>query len=353
MRKTELDSKQIIQLIEKYQRGQPIKMICNEYNRGRNTIYRILRNNNISTHNKTPNKTLKNIPQEEIDQIIQLYQDGYNSTEIGLTFGTSHDFILSVLKKFSNEDTSRAKRIRKFHPNEEWFDNIDCEEKAYFLGFLYADGNTKKDGTRVTINLQEQDKDILSIFSNFIYGCDKLYFRKKQRETYQNQYCLEISSSKINQRLTKLGCVPAKSLILTFPEWLINEELQRHFIRGYFDGDGCITIIKSKYPQYSWDIMSTNNFCQSVNNILQKELNINFYINTPYQKRGNQITTRLSIGGNRQVLKLTDWLYKDANFYLERKYQKYLDLRKLCNRIDEKLAKSKRPNRITRLLLNK
>ena len=90
-----------------------------------------------------------------------------------------------------------------------------------------------------------------------------------------------IHSKHICQRLTELGCVNAKSLILKFPEWLIDPDLQRHFIRGYYDGDGGIHIPEFKKRHAIVRIMSTIEFCNSMRDIILLQTGISF--GKPYQ----------------------------------------------------------------------
>jgi len=113
--------------------------------------------------------------------------------------------------------------------------------------------------------LQEEDKEILKKFSDKLYdGKEFLYFIKG-RKTNKNQYGLTLHNKHISTKLNQLGCVAKKSLILKFPEWLIDSELQRHFIRGYFDGDGCISSSQRKNRNciaYYFSIVSTKDFCR-------------------------------------------------------------------------------------------
>lgn len=134
----------------------------------------------------------------------------------------------------------------------------------------------------------------------------------------------------MTQQLTKLGCMPAKSLILEFPKWLIDPVLQRHFIRGYFDGDGSIYSkepTKTGHIDYGWQITSTQSFCENVYDIMRRETDCQFYL----AKCSNNITYTLSSGGNLQVQKIMNWLYRDATIYLPRKYEKYLTLLEINN----------------------
>jgi intein/homing endonuclease len=152
----------------------------------------------------------------------------------------------------------------KYITNEKFFDIINDEEKAYFLGLMYADGNNYvriPHSYEVSIKLQEQDKYILEKFRDLLSPQTnlKLIIDKK----IKTKYCLfKINSKILSHQLSELGCVPAKSLILEFPKFISNN-LIHHFIRGYSDGDGSIyskSPTKTDYINYGWQITSTNKF---------------------------------------------------------------------------------------------
>jgi hypothetical protein len=216
----------------------------------------------------------------------------------------------------------------KYITNKNFFDRIDTEEKAYFLGFMYADGNNYINAPHtyeVSIKLQEQDKYILEKFRDLISPKSNIkLYKDNKSQTYL--YALRISSKLLCNQLISLGCVPNKSLILEFPNF-IEDNLLNHFIRGYFDGDGSIYKRPPKVSgqiDYSVQFISSNKFCAKLKNILENKLNIYFTLRLSKPKT-NQITTTISVGGNKQVKRMLDYLYKDATIYLPRKYQKYLD----------------------------
>lgn len=129
--------------------------------------------------------------------------------------------------------------------------------------------------------------------------------------------------------------MPNKSLILKFPTW-IRDDLKRDFIRGYFDGDGsyCPKFSKDEKFQPLITFTSTNDFCVELQKYLRSELNIpcgNVYD----ASNKNGITKVLSFAGRKQVKTFLDWLYKDAELYLFRKYNKYLESKKY---LDNSLA---------------
>jgi hypothetical protein len=128
--------------------------------------------------------------------------------------------------------------IRKKY-NENYFEKIDTEDKAYFLGLIFADGCIVYDPIKfrynVLITLHPKDVHILESFIKFIDG-EMTVWKNKNREICQ----VSLSGKKIVIDLIKLGAIPNKTFKLNYPK--INVKLEKHFLRGYFDGDGCIRI---------------------------------------------------------------------------------------------------------------
>ena len=132
--------------------------------------------------------------------------------------------------------------IRKKY-DENFFEVIDTEEKAYFLGFIMADGcvinNKEKYRYLLTIKIHPKDKEILEKFIEVIKG-EMVVTMDKKREICQ----IHISGKKIVSDLERLGCVENKTKTLVYPN--LPKELERHFLRGYFDGDGCVRVKEDK-----------------------------------------------------------------------------------------------------------
>ena len=122
------------------------------------------------------------------------------------------------------------------------------------------------------------------------------------------------------ERLSELGCVPNKSLVLKFPDYL-SDDMLPHFIRGYFDGDGYIVDAKSGY--YRINLTSTKDFCISVQNIVFNLFGMNSHIYPASNKNG--ITSVLTLSKKHDIKTFLDWIYKDAELYLERKYKRYIE----------------------------
>lgn len=269
-------------------------------------------------------------PSPELNStIVSLYVSGLDTYQIAEKCGCSQTFIMNTLKRQGTQRRTTQSYTRKYIPNENFFDIIDTQEKAYVLGFLYADGNNYVKGVHsyeVSIKLQAEDKIILEKFRDLLSPLSTIDL-VKDANVSGVYYRLRINSKKLTQQLTKLGCVQAKSLILQFPNWLTNLKLQQHFIRGYFDGDGSLYAkepTKTGHVDWGWQITSTGQFCLVVKELLENKLDVHCSIGLACSKN-NQITTTLSVGGNLQVKRVLDWLYQDATIYLPRKYEKYVE----------------------------
>ena len=140
---------------------------------------------------------------------------------------------------------------------------------------------------------------------------------------------LRIYSKHVCEILTNLGCPQAKSFIIKYPEWL-SLKLNNHFIRGLFDGDGCLTFRK-KQREWKWSVVSTKESCKKINEIFKKYLSLSTSI--CYISKTNNNTYVLSTGGNEKIHKIMKWLYSDSTdeIRLTRKFLKYEQLIKQQN----------------------
>ncbi len=250
------------------------------------------------------------------EKILTLYNENILNKDIANLIGVSKATIGNFLK--TKNLYSKYSTPRKYSLNESFFDEIDTEEKAYFLGFLYADGyNLEKKG-RISMNLKENDKEILEKFSRIIESDRPLTFidvvsYKKRVLNSSNQYKITINSKHMSLMLKALGCMQTKSLILKFPtEEQVPSYLLRHFLRGYSDGDGWI-------GDQSLCIVGTEDFCNSLGEKVKKDLNINFYIRKR-EKEKNTTTRMFYISGRRQLMIFLNYIYNDSTIYLQRKY---------------------------------
>ena len=153
-----------------------------------------------------------------------------------------------------------------------------------------------------------------------------LHYTNKEGRTYSR---ISISHKSMVEDLRKLGIVKRKSLILKFPNF-IEENLIRHFIRGYFDGDGSICYGKTT-KNVHFSIVSTKKFLDKIKCILSKNIDLysGIYDIKSLKNKSNKSTKRLAITGWNKVNIIMTWLYKDSNIFLDRKHRKFREITKL------------------------
>jgi intein-encoded DNA endonuclease-like protein len=186
--------------------------------------------------------------------------------------------------------------------DEHFFSEIDSQEKAYLLGLFIADGNIHI-GTGFTFFFSSVDLELVEYFKKCMQATNPIRKRK------DGGYEFVINSKIILEDLSKYGVVPRKSLVSTLPD--IQYGLYRHFIRGLFDGDGCIRI--DKLGNGRFDICGSYKILHSISILLEADLGLKINIT----KHGNIF--RLAVAGNRKVLKIKSYLYDNSTLFLNRK----------------------------------
>lgn len=199
--------------------------------------------------------------------------------------------------------------------NQNIFQVIDTEEKAYWLGFLYADGSVGSADNRIELTLAQCDQTHLVKFKNFIGLDNKIAYREKTKA-----YRYSFKDGKVKADLIKLGCVPKKSLILTFPtDDQVPSYLLRHFMRGYFDGDGCFCNTDSCFEA---GVLGTESFIVGFVAALPEAINKTLSIKSGSR---NGTIKKYGVYSYDDVSAFLNFLYQDCTIFLDRKYEKYLD----------------------------
>ncbi len=204
---------------------------------------------------------------------------------------------------------------RKYHINENYFNKIDSEEKAYWLGFIYAEGNVYKN--TLSIELGISDKDHLIKFAESV-GKFSIDGKKDGRSCR-----VRFNSKKLISDLERHGIHPNKSRTLIFPK--IDKHLQKHFIRGFLDGDGWISLRtrKSNWKKqlYIGFGSLSIDFLKSIQNIIFEETKTKGSIVI----RKNSMCGQLTWSGNKSSSNVCEYIYKNSKIKLERKYNRYLN----------------------------
>lgn len=275
-------------------------------------------------------KNYKELNNYDKDKIVEYYYKNKDISidNIALNLNTSNRGISRVLK----EKHINTRLKNRYTLDEHYFDFIDTEAKAYILGFIYADGfvgDEKFNNLVISIN----DIEILEFIAKEFKFTGKI--RKTKKGGFLNSKCgysLNFSSKIMVSRLREIGLYPNKSLTLDkLPH--INSNLMRHFIRGYFDGDGSIVlshnssyyksnegITKYIYSTYCFMILGTKVFLEEILNIT------NFKYAKIYNTKTDAIKC-IKITAKREFENIFNYLYDGSTIKLERKYNKWNEIK--------------------------
>ena len=216
------------------------------------------------------------------------------------------------------------RKLREF--NDEYFKEINNPLKAYFLGFIYADGwvvkNVKQRNFEFGLEIQNCDKYLLEFLNKELGNQHIIKHRQRQisfnNYNYTNDcYSLRVYSRRIVEDLIRHGIVQNKTLSNIYPK---QNHYFNDFLRGFLDGDGCLHFLKNKKSIIVSFTNSNQDFLNYLNLQIYKHIGIEGIV---YKEKDRKY--RLIYSKKDYVLKLLDFIYKDNSFCLERKYNIYKD----------------------------
>lgn len=236
---------------------------------------------------------------------------------------------------------------RKYKVNENYFENINSHEKAYILGFIYADGYNGEDTLELAQNIEREDV--------LVHIKTALETDQEIKYYVPNKGTLNIYSKKICSDLVNLGAIRNKSLVLQFPTFL-PEELMCSFILGYFDGDGCVwdgkrkkmTVKDERHPGRTRERIVHNvkftftgnyDFINALQdyliekNIVNKKTKLNFSKAKNISNNTSDRVCTMEYSGRKQMAKLYEFMYSKSPIYCQ---EKKLKFDKIFCALDEK-----------------
>lgn len=249
--------------------------------------------------------------QDNKDKIISLYQEGKTPREIGSVLNINHVTVNSLLNR-------EGYYYNPFVHNEKYFLDINTPNKAYFAGFIAADGalvqNTNSKSLVLTISIHKKDREILECFKSEL-KCDHPIRNLKQRN--YSMIRLAFCNSYINEGLLNLGITERKSLTLKNLIVNIPDPFKDAFVIGYFDGDGSIT--KHSLNGKTIQIRGTYDFLSGIKDYLG--FGKIHYDGKTYVYRESRF---------ENIIKFYS-LYNNCDFYLKRKHEKFNECRTISS----------------------
>jgi len=276
-------------------KGKNYKQIALESNISITTVQRYLKKFNLT-------KYYKDWGENE----IKLLKEFYPSQRIKFESLLPNRTHSSIHHKAHRLGLKRLVKPLKYSMNETFF-NKWSKEMAYFLGWLYSDGNVSREKRNFNLHINLKDAYILEIFRKCLNSNHPIKF-------YKNAATLKIYSRLMCEKLGKLGCIPKKSLHINFPN--IPNCYLNHFVRGFFDGDGSIHFNKPNTIKISF--LGTKQFIETLQYLLNLNLGIKNHKLTYYHK-----LYKCQYYGD-DARKLCFWMYKNSkNLYLKRKRERF------------------------------
>lgn len=262
--------------------------------------------------------------------VINLVEEGLAISEIAKQLGKNMSSVSSVVKRFNL--TPKKSYINTL--DHTFFDDIDTSEKAYLLGFFIADGcintDTERTKGRFSINQSEDDKEIVQAFKKYLNVPSDIQIvnSKSGSKNRKTQHRLRWTSPYMRDVLRNTYNITSNKTLdidFQFPIGLIPENLQRHFVRGFIDGDGYMGD-NGQEGNFSISIVGTSvKFVTLIGDLVSKATGMSYSISTTQGKTCKYYSLRWScdhVDKLEKITKLRIYLYNNASIYLTRKKDK-------------------------------
>ncbi len=264
-----------------------------------------------------------------INEIITDYQNGHSSLELAVKYDTSKRVILSRLKEAGIERRNLSDACIRHSLDRDFFVTIDTESKAYWLGFLLADGNIQPcgrnlKGRMIRVALQVGDYEHLEKYLADIGSSHSLVYtttthsssslvKGETKAVWAKFTSIPMATSLENKGWHEFKRKGDTKILEDVPK-----DLHVHLLRGLLDGDGYISKKKNRSPQFSW-ILGFCDLHKSVVLWVQEQMNLVGIIGktAPHQSKNNRVwNVKYS---NRSVPFALNKLYGQASVFLNRK----------------------------------
>lgn len=259
----------------------------------------------------------------QIDEICRRYKAGESSYKLATDFGVSAGTIVRQLVDRGIPRRGCGGQRRKHQVNDQYFKQINTEDRGYWLGFVSADGHVGRDELR--IHLQARDRGHLlkllkALDSDYpVHGHTKPSKDSREQLSYAR---IQIASAALASDLRGHGVVVNKGLTLRWPP-AIPKELWRHYVRGFVDANGGFSIWQSRtgHRALRFYVTSNRDFLLGLQGFLMKACQLKRTKLNPTHWADGYICA-LEYTGNRQVNRIWHFLYDNATVWLDRKRNK-------------------------------
>lgn len=265
------------------------------------------------------------MPRAYTEEFLKEVYDYMQETQLGVS---------AVARYFNVDRGTLAKRLKEHYDNvisrpdgklpvnSNYFETIDTEHKAYWLGFLTADGYVSE--SKIELCLAEIDRNHVEQFKSDIESQHKVGLKqtKLNGKTFKS-YRIHIKDKKLGDDLNKLGLTSNKSYDAHIPFSMIPNNLLKHYVRGLMDGDGCV------YHRNDNGLLgviicttASESMVNDITTLIKQELNIDVkYVNDSHN------IVDVCLYKQEDIKTFYNWIYDNSSIYLQRKYDKFAVLR--------------------------
>lgn len=262
--------------------------------------------------------------------IISTYiNEGLSKKETGKKYGLSEAGVTCILRFNHIPIRDMVDSHRHYDVNAEAFKTIDTPEKAYWLGFLYADGYVHTSRGEVKLQLAAKDHGHLVKYRQFLQSDIPIKPDVQANKAGNPAFKLTVYNRKFTKHLIAKGCTQAKSFTITFPPWL-DSKFFGAFILGLLDGDGSVGVYKSK-RSCCVQLLGTQAVIQAIHDILLQKGVLLSAKRIHKDKRCPKIHT-VKLHAIDEIYNLYNFLYFNSPVWLDRKKAKFEEFFKLRNR---------------------
>lgn len=307
------------QIIDEYvNKGYTTTQIAEHISASQTGVERLLKRNNVEMHRT---EFIKVIPVEKYQEIIEKYENGATTCELGIEYGVADSTIAKVIK--NSGGTVRKAIRRSCVKRHDYFNTIDSPEKAYFLGWMITDGSVVRAITRsdrsliIALLLKEDDRYIIEEFAKEL--CAPI--EKVRHSKSRNQSYFRFTSEEMSEDLSKYGVVPNKTWTSYLP--IIRDDLMPYLIRGIFDGNGTVTIDK-KDGSLRFGLFGTEKLCTQVRDYLHNKIDLHLSKVSRQNEKEQEGCYHIWWGSKKDNMDFYNYIYNNEyEFCLKRKKEKF------------------------------
>lgn len=253
------------------------------------------------------NKTLVHPPfaDEVLSELKDLWDGGATCVELMSKYKVGNKYIRRELRRAGvQSEDFRPRGSRGRRPSNSRTYRFDAfshrdPQTAYWAGFVMADGSVSANGA-LNISCHEQDADHLVAFAEWIGLSSSDVYRERARNGSGPKAHVRAQHRRLNSDLAEWGIVPRKSYCFCRPE--VESKLLPHFVRGWFDGDGCVSLRKGKER------------CRITGNrtamewLAEQLQSLNSFSTAVSDRKDGRVWAKLCVSGANNVLQFIEWV---------------------------------------------